>query len=92
MSVYSVSVYPSSVTIRKGEWYYGAYATVRASSNCCTDVTWYSDKTAVATVNATTHIIIHIVYITISLFLTLYSFGNCTFIFFLLLCLFFIVP
>lgn len=54
MSVYSVSVYPSSVTIRKGEWYYGAYATVRASSNCCTDVTWYSDKTAVATVNATT--------------------------------------
>ena len=54
MSVYSVSVYPSSVTIRKGEWYYGAYATVRASSNCCTDVTWYSDKTAVATVNAAT--------------------------------------
>ena len=54
MSVYSVSVYPGSVTIRKGEWYYGAYATVRASSNCCTDVTWYSDKTAVATVNATT--------------------------------------
>lgn len=33
MSVYSVSVYPGSVTIRKGEWYYGAYATVRASSN-----------------------------------------------------------
>ena len=54
MSVYSVSVYPSSVTIRKGEWYYGAYATVRASSNCCTDVTWYSDKTAVAAVNAAT--------------------------------------
>lgn len=54
MSVYSVSVYPGSVTIRKGEWYYGAYATVRASSNCCTDVTWYSDKTAVATVNAAT--------------------------------------
>ena len=54
MSVYSVSVYPGSVTIRKGEWYYGAYATVRASSNCCTDVTWYSDKTAVATVNPVT--------------------------------------
>ena len=35
MSVYSVSVYPGSVTIRKGEWYYGAYATVRASSNYC---------------------------------------------------------
>lgn len=54
MSVYSVSVYPGSVTIRKGEWYYGAYATVRASSYCSTDVTWYSDKTAVATVNAAT--------------------------------------
>ena len=54
MSVYSVSVYLGSVTIRKGEWYYGAYATVRASSYCSMDVTWYSDNTAVAAVNAAT--------------------------------------
>ncbi len=54
MSVYSVSVYPGSVTIRKGEWYYGAYATVRASSYCSTDVRWYSNNTNVATVNAAT--------------------------------------
>ena len=52
MSVYSVSVYPSSTTIKTGNWYYGAYAIVNASSNCNTDVTWYSDKTSVATVNA----------------------------------------
>ena len=52
MSVYSVNVYPSSTTIKTGNWYYGAYAIVNASSNCNTDVTWYSDKTSVATVNA----------------------------------------
>lgn len=52
MSVYSVNVYPNSTTIRKGNWYYGAYAVVNASSNCCSDVTWYSNNTSVATVNA----------------------------------------
>ena len=52
MSVYSVNVYPSSTTIKKGNWYYGAYAVVDASSNCNTDVTWYSNNTSVATVNA----------------------------------------
>ena len=52
MSVYSVNVYPSSTTIKKGNWYYGAYARVDASSNCNTDVTWYSNNTSVATVNA----------------------------------------
>jgi hypothetical protein len=52
MSVYSVNVYPSSTTIKKGNWYYGAYAIVDASSNCNTDVTWYSNNTSVATVNA----------------------------------------
>ena len=52
MSVYSVNVYPSSTTIKKGNWYYGAYAVVDASSSCSTDVTWYSNNTSVATVNA----------------------------------------
>ena len=52
MSVYSVNVYPSCTTIRKGNWYYGAYAVVNAGSNCSADVTWYSNNTSVATVNA----------------------------------------
>ncbi len=52
MSVYSVSVYPSSTTIKTGSWYYGAYAIVNASNNCNTDVGWYSNNTSVATVNA----------------------------------------
>lgn len=52
MSVYSVNVYPSSTTIKTGNWYYGAYAIVNASSNCNTDVRWYSNNTNVATVNA----------------------------------------
>ena len=50
MSVYSVNVYPSSTTIKTGNWYYDAYAVVNASSNCCSDVEWYSDKPSVATV------------------------------------------
>ena len=52
MSVYSVNVYPSSTTIRTGNWYYGAYAVVNASSNCNTGVRWYSNNTSIATVNA----------------------------------------
>ena len=52
MSVYSVNVYPSSTTIKTGNWYYGAYAIVNASSNCNTGVTWYSNNTSIATVNA----------------------------------------
>ncbi len=53
MSVSSVNVYPSSATVKAGNWYYGAYAIVNASSNCGTDVTWYSDNTNIATVNPT---------------------------------------
>ena len=52
MSVYSVNVYPSSTTIKTGNWYYDAYALVNASSNCNTGVRWYSNNTSVATVNA----------------------------------------
>ena len=54
MSIYSVNVYPSCITLKTGDWYYGAYAFVDASSNCCTDVEWYSSNTSVATVNYTT--------------------------------------
>ena len=51
MSVYSVNVHPTSISLRTGNWYYGAWAQVIASSNCCTDVTWYSDNPNVASVN-----------------------------------------
>lgn len=54
MAVYSVSVYPWSATVKKGDWYYGAYAIVDASSYCSTDVRWYSNNTNVATVNPVT--------------------------------------
>ena len=54
MSVYSVNVYPGSITLKTGEWYYGAYAAVNASGGCCKDVTWHSSNTSVATVNYTT--------------------------------------
>ena len=50
----SVTVYPSSATIRKGQWYYDAWASI--SSNCpeCAEVRWYSNNSAIASVNATT--------------------------------------
>lgn len=52
--VNSVTVYPSSATITKGQWYYGAYASI--SSNCpeCAEVEWYSNSPAIASVNKTT--------------------------------------
>lgn len=51
MSVYSVNVHPTSISLKTGDWYYGAWAQVIASSDCCTDVTWYSDNPNVASVN-----------------------------------------
>lgn len=51
MSVYSVNVHPTSIGLKVGEWYYNAKAEVNASSNCCTDVTWYSDNPNIVTVN-----------------------------------------
>ncbi len=52
--VNSVTVYPSSVTITKGQWYYEAYASI--SSNCpeCAEVEWYSNSPSIASVNNTT--------------------------------------
>ena len=53
MSVYSVNVYPSCITLKTGDWYYGAWADVRASSNCCSDVHWYSENPNIASVGYT---------------------------------------
>ena len=50
--VNSISVYPGSVTLQVGAWYYGASATVYPSGATCKEVTWRSNNTNVATVNA----------------------------------------
>ncbi len=52
--VNSVSVYPKSIVLKKGEWYYYAYAEVCPPGADCESVTWHSDNTSVATVNPTT--------------------------------------
>lgn len=49
--VNSVTVSPSRITIKAGEWYYGVEATVCPSNANC-GVTWSSDNTAIATVNS----------------------------------------
>ena len=50
--VESVTVSPGSTSIKAGNWYYGASAQVLPSTADCTEVTWHSNNTAVATVNA----------------------------------------
>ena len=52
--VNSVTVYPSSVTITKGKWYYGAYASIASDCPECAEVEWYSNKPEIASVNKTT--------------------------------------
>lgn len=52
--VYSVTVYPSSATITKGKWYYGAYASIASDCPECAEVEWYSNKPEIASVNKTT--------------------------------------
>ncbi len=41
--VNSVTVYPSSATITKGKWYYGAYASIASDCPECAEVEWYSN-------------------------------------------------
>ena len=50
--VNSVSVYPKSITLMKGNWYYGAYAEVCPCDADCKEVQWHSDNPSVASVNA----------------------------------------
>ena len=52
--VNSVTVYPSSATITKGKWYYGAYASISSDCPECAEVEWYSNSHAIASVNKTT--------------------------------------
>ena len=50
--VSSVTVYPKSVTLKKGNWYYSVSAEVCPANADCNCVTWHSSNTNVATVNA----------------------------------------
>lgn len=52
--VNSVTVYPSSVTIAKGKWYYEAYASISSDCPECAEVEWYSNSPSIASVNKTT--------------------------------------
>ena len=50
--VNSVSVYPSSITLKVGNWYYNAYAEVCPPNADCKEVQWHSDNPSIASVNA----------------------------------------
>ena len=50
--VNSVTTYPSSITIKKGHWYYGASVQVCPENATCAGITWSSSNTSVATVNS----------------------------------------
>ena len=50
--VNSVSVSPKSITLKVGEWFYGARAEVSPSDADCKQVFWHSNNTSVASVNA----------------------------------------
>ena len=52
MCVNSVSVYPKSITLKVGNWFYNAYAEVCPSDANCTEVTWHSENPSIASVNA----------------------------------------
>ena len=52
--VNSVTVYPSSATITKGQWYYDAWASISSDCPECAEVEWYSDNSAIASVNKIT--------------------------------------
>ena len=50
--VESVRVHPDNVTLRVGQWYYGASAEVSPASANCSVVEWHSDNPDIASVNA----------------------------------------
>ena len=50
--VNSVSVYPKSITLKVGNWYYGAYAEICPYNADCAQVIWHSANSSIASVNA----------------------------------------
>ncbi len=50
--VNSVSVFPKSITLKVGDWYYSACAEICPTNADCRCVTWHSDNASVASVNA----------------------------------------
>ena len=52
--VNSVTVYPSQATVTKGQWYYGAWASISSDCPECAEVEWYSNSPSIASVNKTT--------------------------------------
>ena len=50
--VNSVSVFPKSITIKVGDWFYDACAEVCPCDAHCKEVEWHSDNPSVASVNA----------------------------------------
>lgn len=50
-SIKNVKVYPNSITIKTGDWYYEAKAEVVSDNPIYRNVKWYSNNTEVATVN-----------------------------------------
>ena len=47
----SITVTPSSITVKQGSWYYGLYATVCPTDAECKSVKWTSSNPSVASVN-----------------------------------------
>ena len=52
MAVCSINVYPTSVTIQKGTWFYGAYAIVNTDGSTPPPVEWSSVNPSIASVGA----------------------------------------
>lgn len=52
--VNSVSVSPKSITLKVGSWSYAVRAEVCPTNADCNNVTWHSDNSSIASVNAST--------------------------------------
>ena len=47
----SITIYPQNITVKKGKWYYGAYAEICPTDATCQCVTWRSSNSNIASVN-----------------------------------------